>query len=372
MTHDTWTKAAQSLKPRLIERASRIDKEDAFASENYHDLMAAGFFRLAIPSELGGGDASYEETCKTLAELAKGCPATALGLAMHTHLVAANVWKFHHRRPEAEPLLRKIAQQNLILVSTGAADWVSSNGSATRVDGGYKVSAEKRFASGCVAGHVMVTSAVVVDDPDGPSVIHFSSPLNAPGTHVQNDWHTLGMRASGSHSVVLDEVFVPDSAVVLKRPQGRWHGVWDLVMGVAPAIYIAPYVGLMDAAVEYVVERQRARPSVAARQLGELINAQTTAQLAWHDMIRLVRNYEFTPHLDVSSAQLCRKTLVTQGVRRTLDLAVAINGGRSFYQGALLERLWRDVQGSQFHPLPEHQQLEFTGRHTLGLDPAVA
>jgi alkylation response protein AidB-like acyl-CoA dehydrogenase len=372
MNYDTWLQAAKELRPRLAERAARIDKEDSFASENYQDLMAGGFFRLAIPSELGGGGASYDETCRSIAELAKGCPATALSFAMHTHLVAANVWKFHHRKPEAEPLLRRIAQQNLILVSTGATDWVASNGSAKRVEGGYVVSAEKRFASGCLAAHVLVTSAAFAEDPDGPSIIHFSTPLKANGTRVLNDWHTLGMRASGSHTVVLDEVFVPEASVVLKRPQGKWHGVWDLVMGVAPAIFIAPYVGLMDTAVQFVLDAQRTRPTADVRQLGELINAQTGAHLAWNDMIRLTKNYEFVPSVEISSAQAVRKSLVTRGVRSALDLAVSISGGRSFYQGSLLERLWRDAQGAQFHPLPENEQLAFSGRQVLGLDPSGA
>lgn len=366
---DSWLNVANSLLPLLSERAPRLDKEDSFASENVHALTAAGLFRLAIPAELGGGGASYEETCHVVSLLAKGCPATALAFAMHTHLVAANVWKYCNGKPEVEALLRKIADQNLILVSTGATDWVSSNGTATRVEGGYKITAEKRFASGCLAGSVLVSSAAVPDDPAGPSVIHFSSPLKAAGTKVLNDWHTLGMRASGSHTVVLDQVFVPDASVVLKRPQGKWHGAWDLVLGVAPAIYIAPYLGLMDAAVAFTIEQQRRTANANTALVGELINTQTLAHLAWSDMIRLVKNYEFAPSVEVSSAQVCRKTLVTRGVRRALDLCVALCGGRSFYQGALLERLWRDAQGSQFHPLPEQQQLDFTGRFWMGLEP---
>lgn len=363
---DTWIKAATELVPLFAERAPRLDKEDSFASENIDDLVAAGFFRMAIPSQLGGGGASYEETCRTVAELAKGCPATALSFAMHTHLVAANVWKYRNGKPDADAVLRKIASQNLILVSTGATDWVSSNGTATRTEGGYNVTAQKRFASGCLAGNVLVTSAAFPDDPAGPSVIHFSSPLKASGTKIINDWHTLGMRASGSHTVVLEQVFVPDAAIVLKRPQGKWHGAWDLVLGIAPAIYIAPYVGLMDAAVAFTIAEQRKTPNANTSGVGELVNTQTLAQLAWEDMIRLAKNYEFTPTPEISSAQVSRKTLVTQGVRRALDLSVALCGGRSFYKGSLLERLWRDVQASQFHPLPEQQQLDFSGRFALG------
>lgn len=363
-----WISAAQLLVPRFAERAARFDQEDRFVDSNYQDLASAGFFRMAIPEELGGGGASYDTVCRTIYHLAKGCSATALAFSMHTHLVAANVWKYHAKKPDAEPMLRRVASQNLALVSTGATDWVNSNGIARRVEGGYRVSGRKRFASGCPAAQVLVTSATVPDDPDGPSIIHFSMPLSASGVKILDDWHALGMRGSGSHTVVVEDVFVPDASVGVKRPAGKWHAVWDVVLGVAPAVYMAPYVGLMDRVVEDVVDKQRLKLSVEPSEIGELLNVQTMAHLCWDDMIRLNDNYAFKPSLDLSNAQLTRKTLLAQSVRKALDLAVSITGGSAFYQTALVERLWRDVQGSQFHALPERRQVQFSGRHALGLD----
>src|SRR5690606_12581796 len=335
---------------------------------NYQDLASGGFFRMAIPEELGGGGASYDTACRTVYELSKGCSATALAFAMHTHLVAANVWKYHAKKPDAEPILRRVASENLALVSTGASDGVHSNGVARRVEGGYRVRGRKRFASGSPASHVLITSATVPDDPAGAMIIHFSLPLSSDGVKLLDDWHTLGMRGSGSHTVVIEDAFVPDAAIGLARPAGKWHPVWDVVLGVAPAVYMAPYVGLMDRAIEEVITKQRAKLGVEPGEIGELLNVQTLAHLCWEDMIRLNANYTFTPSLDLSDAQLRRKSLLSRSVRKALDLAVAITGGGSFYRTALIERLWRDVQGSQFHALPERRQVQFTGRHALGLD----
>lgn len=363
-----WISAARLLRPRFAERAATFDQQDRFADTNFRDLVSGGFFRMAIPEELGGGGASYETVCRTVYELAKACPATALAFSMHTHLVAANVWKYRAGKPDAEPLLRRVASQNLALVSTGATDWVNSNGIARRVEGGYRVSGRKRFASGCEAAQVLVTSAKVPDDPDGPSIVHFSLPLSAEGVKLLDDWHVLGMRGSGSHTVVLEDAFVPDSAVSVKRPSGKWHPVWDVVIGVAPAVYMAPYVGIVDRAVEEVIAKLRQSGADDAARLGELCNAQTLAHLCWEDMIRLNDNYAFTPSLAISNAQLTRKTLLARAVRNAVELAVSITGGAAFYRTALLERLWRDVQGSQFHALPEHRQVRFSGLYTLGLD----
>ena len=104
-----------------------------------------------VPSELGGGGATHGEVCQVLRELAHHCGSTALALSMHTHLVAAAVWRHKHGQP-AEALLRKIAASELVLVSTGAGDWVDSVGKAERAPGGYRVSAVKRFGSGSPVG----------------------------------------------------------------------------------------------------------------------------------------------------------------------------------------------------------------------------
>lgn len=368
MNEQTWVSAAQDLVPRFAERAVPADNADRFVEDNYRDLANGGFFRMAIPEELGGGGASYAATCLVIRELAKGCPATALSFAMHSHLVAANVWKYHHNKPDAEPMLRRVTSQGLVLVSTGATDWVHSNGAAQRVEGGYRVTARKRFASGCQGAHVLVSSALVAQDADGPTVIHFSLPLAASGVRIMDDWHALGMRGSGSHTVVLENVFVADAAVSLKRPAGKWHPVWELVLAVAPAIYMAPYVGLVEVAVDDVVQRERERRSAEPSLLGELLNARTMANIAWDDMVRLNGNYTCTPSLALSSEQLSRKTIVANSVRRALDLAVQITGGSAYYRACKLERLWRDGQGSQFHALPERRQLQFTALQALGLD----
>ena len=95
---------------------------------------------------------------------------------MHQHLVAAAVWKYKHKNEGAETL-SKIASRQLVLVSTGAKDWLDSNGSLTKVDGGYLLSTKKHFASQSVTGDVAVTSAVFTDVDGTESVLHFSIPF---------------------------------------------------------------------------------------------------------------------------------------------------------------------------------------------------
>lgn len=369
--NDQWQEKAESLGRKFWERAAKHDDAARFVAENYVELKVAGFFKLAIPVQLGGGGASFEETCNALHTLGKYCPSTALALSMHTHLVAANVWKWVNGKPDAEPMLRKVVENDLVLVSTGATDWLDSNGRAQKVDGGYRISAQKRFASGSVGADVLVTSVAAPDEPDGPSVLHFALPIRTQGVRLLEDWNTLGMRGTGSHTVVLEDVYLSDSAVALRRPAGQWHPVWGVVLGVAPPIYMAPYMGVADRMAELALERAQQRTaSSSASLVGLLENARTSAHLAWRDMLRLAANYDFLPSLEHSSAQLVRKTLLANAVKRIAELSMELAGGDAFYRTNPIERYFRDAQAVVFHPLPERRQVEFTGRAFLGRDVA--
>lgn len=373
MANQDFQAVARGLGPAFAERAAGHDARDAFVADNYRDLKEKRLFSMMVPEELGGGGASLGETCAVLRELGRHCASTALALSMHQHLIAANVFK-HRRGQPGGKMLEKVAAGELVLVSTGATDWLDSNGQARRVEGGYRVSGRKVFASGCPAADLLITSAAADQEPEGPSVLHFPVSMRAEGVRVVEDWKSLGMRATGSHSVVLEDVFVPDEAIALKRPQGQWHGAWDVVLGVAPPIYMSPYLGLAERAAELSLAQARSRPASHAvvTSAGELENALTLARLVWEDMIERTGDFQFQPGLEHTNAMLSRKTLLARAVRDVAEKAMELGGGAAFYRHLPLERLWRDAQAAHYHPLPEKRQVVFTGSWLLGLDVTAA
>jgi alkylation response protein AidB-like acyl-CoA dehydrogenase len=86
-------------------------------------------------------------------------------------------------------------------------------------------------------------------------------------------------------------------------------------------------------------------------------------------MVRLARDLDFAPSLELSCAMLARKTIAAEHVLATVEKALEAAGGAGFYRGLGLERLLRDAHGAQFHPLPAKRQQRFAGRFALGLDP---
>jgi len=357
-----WTEIAHSLGKEFAGRAARSDESDSFVSDNYAALKAARLFSAAIPAELGGGGAAHRQVADMLRTLAQYCGSTALALSMHQHLVAATVWKWR-RGQGGEPLLKNVADKQLVLVSTGAGDWLESNGTMTKADGGYLVSANKHFASQSAEGDMLVTSAQFEDE-----VLHFAVPLNAKGVTVMNDWRALGMRGTGSHTVKLENVLVADGAIALRRPRGAYHPVWNVVLTVAMPLIMSVYVGIAEKAaqlaIDYARRQKSAKPQLAAL-IGAMNNDLVAAEIQLNDMLRIAENYDFEAIDHNGQAILTRKTNVANATIAVVNRAMEIVGGAGFYRGFGLERLFRDIQAARYHPLPESEQVKFSGEYLL-------
>jgi len=367
----SWATRARDAALVIGEDAAELDRSGEFVHTAIDVLRERGFTSMLVPADLGGGGASYAETSGALAALAQGDPASALTLSMHTHLVAAQVWRHKHDLPA--PVLKRIAEERLVLVSTGASDWLVSNGTAAKVDGGFRVSARKSPASGAPAGDVLSSSARWEDSPEGPQVIHFTVPFTAAGLSIEETWDTMGMRATGSHTVVLDNVFVPDAAVALTRAAGEWHPVWNTIVGAAMPLIMAVYVGVAERAAERATAfaGKRSDTGVVAPVVGRMLNQLHVAQDTVGTMIAMADDLRFANTVEHASAVLSRKTVAAEAAINTVRLAMEAAGGAGYSTGAGIERLYRDVHGALFHPLPAAKQELLTGRLALGLDPVA-
>ena len=276
------TALAARLGPAFAERAERSDEEDAFAAENFAELKRSRAFSACIPTELGGGGASHAELAGFLRELATYCGSTALAFSMHSHVVATAVWRWRNDGAPLEPLLRRIAGEQLAMVSSGGSDWLPSSGSAEPVAGGFRIRARKAFASGSPAGDLLMTSAVLDDPAAGPTVLHFGVPLKGEGVSFDHTWRCLGMRATGSDDIVLDGVFVPESAVSIRRPKGKWHRLYHTIVLVALPLIYSVYLGIAESARRIALTEASARRNDPALQLsaGELEIELAAARIA--------------------------------------------------------------------------------------------
>lgn len=363
-----WVALMTELGRDFASRAAEHDGGDVFVAENYGVLRERGAFAAAVPEELGGGGASHATVCAMVRELAHHCGSTALAFSMSSHSAAtmAYLWRGGNKGPE--PLLRRIAAEKLVLVTSGGSDWLQGSGRLTRVEGGYRFSGRKIFSSGVPAGDLLMTTGVYDDPQTGPTIIQFGVPLKAEGVRVLDTWRTLGMRGTGSHDVELTDVFLPDAAMQgVRRPVGKWHPFMHVAaLNALPIIYSA-YLGVAEAARGLALglaARRKDDPLVAVTA-GEMENQLVTAQLTVDSMVALTAG--MAPGPDTTHALCCRRTIAGNAVLRAVEKALELAGGAGFYRSAGLERCFRDVQAARYHPVPEKAQTRMAGRYLLGL-----
>ncbi len=358
---------ARDLGPKFAARAADHDANDTFVAENYAEMKAAGLFTAAVPTELGGAGASAVEMCGVVREMGRHCASTALAFAMHTHPVATGAmsWRGGNKMPEG--MLRKVGE-GAILVTSGGSDWLPGSGKLEKVEGGYRMTGRKIFGSGGPAGQIFATCGIYDDPTEGPTVVHFPIPMTAPGLKVLDTWRTLGMRGTGSNDIMLQSVFIPDAAMGgLRRPAGQWHPFFHAVTMVALPVVYSAYLGVAETARGLALEmaQKRKNDDATAYLVGEMENNLVAAQVAYASALELLKTAR--PGPETTSAILIRRTLMAGAMLRTVEKAMEVAGGASFYRAAQLERLFRDIQAARFHPLQEKPQTRLTGRLLLGL-----
>ena len=364
----TPAEIAHEIGPQFAERAREATDEDRFVADSFALLKKSGLFEAGVPAELGGGGASIDDLAAMIRELAHYCGSTALAFSMHTHQVAIPAWRWTHQKATpTEPLLRRVAKERIQLVSSGGSDWIGGSGKAEKVEGGYRITARKVFSSGSPTGDLLMTSAVLENPGEPPMVLHFGVAMNSPHVKVLDTWHTLGMRGTGSHDVVIDGHVVPDAGVSASRKAGEWHPLFHIISTIAFPLVYAAYLGVAESACEIAIGLAKKKPanphttSLAGRMQTELAGA----RLAHESMLAATRLN--APSLATVNQVMIGKTLMTQHALAAVELAMEVAGGAGFYRAAGLERKFRDIQGARYHPLQSGPQAEFAGALALGL-----
>ncbi|MBL8709650.1 MAG: acyl-CoA dehydrogenase family protein [Rhodospirillaceae bacterium] len=363
---------ANQLGTAFAARADHADGSDSFVAENFADLKNAGLVEAGVPADLGGAGGDLPALCSMINALAHHCGSTALAFAMHTHQVAIPAWRWiHQQAAPVEPLLRRVAKERLILLSSGGGDWVAGSGRAERVEGGYRIVAHKPFTSAAPVGDLLMTGAVFDDPADGPMVLHFGVPMNSPHVSILPTWKSMGMRGTGSHDVVINGHVVPDAGVALRRKAGEWHPLFHIIAMIAFPLIYAAYLGVAESARDLAVAMaQKRRESRHVTELAGRMEVELRAAQYAHGAM-LAAAQRGNPSPGTTNEIMIGRALVARHAIAAVDLAMETAGGAAFYRDNGLERRFRDIQGARFHPMQDGPQQEFAGRIALGLDTAT-
>ncbi|MGR8959896.1 acyl-CoA dehydrogenase family protein [Rhizobium leguminosarum] len=364
----TIVELTNSVLPTIAQRAASIDESNTFVGENYALLKESGLVRAGVPIELGGLGAEVPELSEMLKSIARACGSTALAFSMHTHQVAIPAWRWRHQKVAAvEPLLRRVASEQIILLSSGGSDWIGGSGKAMKVDGGYRITARKRFTSGAAAGNILMTGAVYEEQDGARSVIHFGVPMASPEVSIEDTWRTLGMRGTGSNDVIIENLFVPDASVAFSRSAGQWHPVFQVIGTIAFPLIYAVYLGVAESARDIAVKmvRSKANNDHVIGLVGRMETSLRAAQIAHRWMLEVVARNE--PSAETVNEVMIGRSLVARHAIEVTELAMEVAGGAAFYRENGLERCFRDIQGARYHPMQPGAQAQYAGSFALGL-----
>jgi alkylation response protein AidB-like acyl-CoA dehydrogenase len=285
---------------------------------------------------------------------------------MHQHVTAFTAWRYRRGLPGAEATLRRVLDDGIVLVSTGGGDYTRPRGEAVKVDGGYKVSGRKLFASQSPAGDVLSTMFVYDDPERGKRVLNMAVPVHVDGVTVHDNWNTLGMRGTGSNDVSIDGVFVPDDKIVADRPYDELDPPLQVISSIAFPIIIAVYLGVAESARDYAIASvsKPTDPSVQ-RQVGLMNNRLRVAAWALDGALAVVGDDPTPSHETVAAVMAAKREIANAGIE-ACDIALELGGGAGFFKGSPLERAYRDIRAIKFHPLSPEMTLLHAGRLALG------
>jgi alkylation response protein AidB-like acyl-CoA dehydrogenase len=364
----SFVERAAACGPVLADHAAAHDRDATWVRESFDHVRDAGLLAVAVPTELGGDGATISDVAAIQRELAQHCGSTALASAMHQHVTAFTAWRYRRNLPGAEATLRKIAEDGIVVVSTGGGDYTHPRGTAVKVDGGYRVSGRKSFVSQAPVGAVLSTMFVHDDPERGLRVLNMSVPFASEGVRVIERWDTLGMRGTSSHDVDFDDVFVPDERVLADRPHGEIDPALQVISSIGFVIISAVYLGIAEGAYAHAVTSIEGKPvsTIVQRSVGLMTHRLRIAAWALEGALAAVGD-DPVPSMDTVVAVMLAKREIALAAQEVCDLAMEISGRAGFDRGSPIERAYRDVRAAKFHPLDPELTLVHAGRVALGL-----
>ncbi|MCA9822626.1 MAG: acyl-CoA/acyl-ACP dehydrogenase [Dehalococcoidia bacterium] len=369
-------------------RADEHDRENTYPLENIQALKDSGYAHMTMPKEFGGEDVGLLDLCACQEQLGQGCAGTAIAINMHTFVLGAlqlDLGGSAEAEAMRQMLNSMVGSQKLILsgsfsetTAPGAYQFPSTK--AVRVDGGWKVNGRKSYTSNFPAADMVAFLVHLVDHPDGDDLVaNITVPKSTPGISSPgaDSWDVMGVRASGSWDIVLEDVFVPDMMVRAPVHASQALGAMSAFISWFTVTVASVYLGVAQAAVDWTTNYISTRkPPTEERPLSHMPGMQykLAEMIALNEASRGVikRSAEswmaspWTQEEAGAYGATC-KYIVSNNNTRVLDLAMDVAGGPGLFRRFGLERLYRDVRAAKQHPPSDMLGLEWIAKHHLGI-----
>jgi len=354
---------ARELAANLVDRRAETEALRRIPDTTMEEFVASGLMRINQASRWGGAELGTEAAVEVIAEVAKGDASAGWVFG----LIASHFWLVCLFPPEAQEEMWG-SDPGVMMSSSFAA----TEGHCEQVDGGYRVQGRWPFSSG--SDHCSWAMLGIVLPPPGPD----EPPTLVWGLvprsdyRIDDDWRTVGMRGTGSHTIVVDDAFIPDhrcinpwevSACTAPGTAINPAPLFRLPFGPALAYYLsAPALGAAERTfadwVHYIAgKRQVFTGAEVGKQAPTLIRAgELSAQLEAARLLmtatpRAIDEAILRGPLDQELRVRAGRN-ATYAVRTCVDVVercMQFSGGTGLFEHHPVQQGWRDVHGVAAH-----------------------
>ncbi len=377
-----WIEAARELSGVFAGRAALHDREGSFPFENFEELRAAGFFGLTVPARFGGAEAPLHTYLGVLEAIARGDGSTALAFMMHLKTFGQEREAPAYPQQWVERMARGAVERGELVNTVATEEGLGSPAGGGLPDtlavpegDGWRLTGRKTFTTLAPALHYFIVLAQVpVPEGAPPKLANFMVLKGDPGLRIEETWDSLGMRATGSHDAVFEDVALTADRLLNVREFGAGDARGGAGMAWFALGLCAVTIGVAGAARDYAVAYARERTPNSNRTIKEYPGVRTRiarmdlliqrSRVLMDDACRAWESGEQRgmPALNRVAAA---KVDTLNNCIEAVDLAMRVVGGVSLQKRRPIERFYRDVRAALHNPPLEDRAMEMLARAAL-------
>jgi acyl-CoA dehydrogenase len=333
------------------------------------EMGAAGLLGLLIPAEFGGSGGDCLAVAILAEELSRASGGIAITALVSAYMAGPHITRYGNAEQKARWLPAVGSGETIVAIAItepGTGSDVAAIATTARVDnGGYRISGRKMFITNSALAGVMIVAAKTDPSAGHAGITTFLVEPNTPGLSLSSPLRKLGWHSSDTREVILDDCWVPDSAVLGEVGRGFYQimGAFELERVGLAAMGLGHAAECLDMCGAYATNRHAFGKPLSDMQSIRHRLAQMTAEL---EVARLY-TYQAAARLDEGHKDAARsaaiaKYLVPKATQRIVDQALQLFGGSGFIEDNPIARHYRDVRILRIGGGTDEIQLEILGK----------
>jgi len=327
------------------------DEHQKFPMEVIKKAGELGFLGILVPEELGGAGLGYLEYVLVVTELSKVDPSVGISVAAHNSLCTNHILKFADdaQRKRFIPPLAKgevIGAWGLTEAGSGS-DAAAARTQAKKVDGGWLLNGSKAFCThGSVGGTFVIMAITDPAGKKGRNMGAFVLEKGMPGLRCGKKENKLGIRASDTAEVVLEDCFVPDENLLGDPSDGFRQAMAVLDGGriSIAALGLGTAIGAFETAVRYARQREQFGKPIAEFQAIQFMLAEMSTRIAGAEALTMAAATEMDRTGKVTLLASEAKLATGEAAVICSERGVQIHGGYGFIKDYRAEKYYRDAK----------------------------